>query len=112
MPRTIDVHNHLYPKEWLDYLETRTESPRVERKGSSILLYAHDVVSAHIYSPGHYDPEARIKDLDRCGIDTQVISLTLPSVEELPAEEGVKWARIINDYFAEVCRKYPGRLST
>jgi len=53
--------------------------------------------------------EVRIKDMDGCGIDTQIISLTMPGVEELPVDEGVKWARKINDYFAEVCRKYPGR---
>jgi len=39
----------------------------------------------------------------------QLLSLTTPSVEFLPVEEGVVWAKKINDYFAEVCAKYPGR---
>jgi aminocarboxymuconate-semialdehyde decarboxylase len=109
MTRTIDVHNHLYSKEWLDYLKTRDTSPRLEMDGTNMVLYSHGRTCAHIYTPGHYDPKERLKDLDRCGIDTQVISHTLPSVEELPVEEGVKWARKINDYFAEVCQQFPGR---
>lgn len=109
MMRTIDVHNHLFPMEWMSFLEKRTESPRMERKGKGMVFYSHEKMCSHVSEAGHYDLTARIKDMDRCGIDTQVISLTLPSVEELPIEEGVKWARKINDYFADVSRKYPGR---
>lgn len=39
MTRTIDVHNHLYPKEWIDYLEKRAESPRMERTGSNSWVF-------------------------------------------------------------------------
>lgn len=109
MSKSIDVHNHLFPKEWMDYLEKRKESPKLERTGKSMVFYSHDVFCSRITHAGHFDPAARIEDLDRCGIDTQILSLTVPSVEELPVEEGVKWARKINDYFAEVCQKYPGR---
>jgi predicted TIM-barrel fold metal-dependent hydrolase len=47
--------------------------------------------------------------MDQYGIDTQILSLTTPSVEFLPAREGVAWATKINDIFAEICRKYEGR---
>ena len=109
MQKVIDVHNHLFPGGWIDFLGKRAESPRMERKGSTMVLYSHDRICSHISEPGHYDPSVRIKDMDRCGIDTQLLSLTLPSVEELPIEEGVRWARRINDYFADVCHQYPGR---
>lgn len=109
MVRTVDVHNHLYPKDWLDYLAKRTQSPRMEQKGNTAALFSQNTHVAYIVSQGHVDPAARIKDLDRCGIDTQIISLTTPALEELPAEEGVPWAKRINNYFAEVCHKYPGR---
>jgi aminocarboxymuconate-semialdehyde decarboxylase len=109
MSRAIDVHNHLFPMEWIDFLEKRTESPRMERKAKGMIFYSHEKTCSHISEPGHYDVATRIRDMERCGIDTQMLSLTLPSVEELPVEEGVKWARKINDYFAEVSQKYPGR---
>ena len=110
MAKTIDVHNHLYPKEWMDYIEKRIQWPRMERTGpTSMIFYVQDYPVAHVDKPGHYDPEARIKDMNEAGIDTQILSLTIPSVELINADEGVIWARRVNDYFAEVCQKYPGR---
>ena len=110
MAKIIDVHNHLYPKEWMDYLEKRTESPRMERTGpNSAVFYSGDVITAHIDRAGHYDVEARIADLDKYGIDTQIIGLTIPSVESVPAAEGVTWAKRVNDTFASICHKYPER---
>ena len=110
MARTIDVHNHLFPKMWLDYLETRTEWPTMRWTGpTSAVFYSGDVIMGHIDRAGHYDPEARIEDLDKYGLDIQILSLTSPGVEWLPAAEGVAWAKRINDYLAEVCHKYPER---
>lgn len=109
MKRAIDVHNHLYPVEWIDYLEKRTESPRMERQPTRMAFFSHNVYCASVVHAGHYDVKLRIGDMDKCGIDTQIISLTLPSIDSLPVDEGVRWARKINDYFAEVCQKHPGR---
>lgn len=110
MSRTIDVHNHLYPKEWMDFLEQRRESPRmVKTSPTSMVFYCEGVAVAHVDRAGHYDPEARIKDMDEAGIDTQMLSLTIPSVELIDADEGIIWARRVNNYFAEVCQKYPSR---
>ena len=110
MTKTIDVHNHLYPKEWIDYLERRTEPPRMERTGpSSWIFHSQNVPIAHISRAGHYDPAARIEDMDRYGIDIQILSLTTPSVELVQGNEAATWAKKVNDYLAEVCQKYPTR---
>ena len=110
MTKTIDVHNHLYPKKWISYLEKRTESPRMERTGpTSWVFHSENVPIAHISRAGHYDPEARIEDMDKYGIDVQVLSLTTPSVELVPSNEGGTWARKVNDYLASVCQKHPKR---
>ncbi len=110
MTRSIDVHNHLYPKVWMDFLEQRADSPRMVRTGESTAsFYVGDTVLATIRLAGHYDPEARVRDLDRFGIDAQVLSSTIPGIDFLPAREAADWARRFNDYFAEVCRTYPGR---
>jgi aminocarboxymuconate-semialdehyde decarboxylase len=64
MTRTIDVHNHLYPRQWIDYLETRTTSPTMKWTGpTSIVFYSGEVIVAHVDRAGHYDPQARIEDL-------------------------------------------------
>jgi aminocarboxymuconate-semialdehyde decarboxylase len=110
MAKTIDVHNHLFPKHWVDFLGKRTEFPNMKQNGSEMIFYSHGFRCARIKDSGHYKPEARIDDMDRCGLETQIMSLTLPSVEELPLDEAVKWSQEINNYFAEVCQNYPGRL--
>jgi len=107
--RSIDVHNHLYPMAWLQQLEKMSNPKLVKTGPTSYLAYQNDVIVAHIDRPGHYDPAARVEDLDKAGLDVQILSQTIPSVELLPAAEGVTWAKRINDDMAAICQKYPGR---
>jgi len=109
--RTVDAHNHWYPPDYLAYLVSRTEAPYARQTGPhSYVCYAPgDVIVAHIDRPGHYDIKARIDDLDAAGLDTQVMSVTIPGPEMLPAKEGVYWAKRCNDQLAEAARDYPGR---
>ena len=110
--RTVDVHNHYYPKDYLDFLVSRKgKRIRAEQTGpNSYVCKAGDVIVAHIDRPGHYDIDARIRDLDAFGMDTQIMSKTIPAPELLEPEEGVYWAQKINDAYAEAVKKYPGRL--
>ena len=110
MTRTIDVHNHLYPKEWMDYLKKSTGPITMKRTGpTSVIFYAEGVPLAHVSRAGHYDPEPRLEDMDKYGIDVNILSLTTPSVELVSTKEGVTWAKKVNDYFASLCQKYPER---
>jgi len=110
MMKVIDVHNHLYPTDWMDHLEGRAGSPTMKRLGDcNMIFYYADAPLAHIRKAGHFDVEARLDDTNQYGIDIDVLSMTCPSVELVPADEGVLWAKKINDYYAEVCRKHRGR---
>ena len=110
MIRTIDVHNHLFPTEWTDYLEKSTGRITMKRTSpTSMIFYAEGVPLSHISRAGHYNPEARLEDMDKYGIDVNILSLTTPSVEVVPTKEGVIWAKKVNDYFAGLCQKYPKR---
>jgi len=108
--RVIDVHSHLYPNEWINYLEKSTGRVIAERSSStSIIFYVEGVPYAHVSRAGHYDPEPRLEDMDKYGIDVNILSLTIPSVELLPIKEAVTWAKKVNDYFARLSQKYPKR---
>ena len=110
MTRTIDVHNHLFPPEWTDYLEKSTGRITMKRTNpTSMIFYADGIPQVHISKAGHCDPEARLVDMDKYGIDVNILSLSIPSVEVLPEKEGVTWAKKINDYYASLCQKYPER---
>ncbi|MHB8568179.1 MAG: amidohydrolase family protein [Nitrososphaerales archaeon] len=56
------------------------------------------------------DPKARIDDMDRAGIDVQVISSSNPGCEVFPQELGVKLARVFNDQLGDWISRYPDRI--
>ncbi|NLE75109.1 MAG: amidohydrolase family protein [Actinobacteria bacterium] len=108
--RTIDAHNHWYPKEYLDYLCSRDKDPIMRHDGGThYRAYVRDVCIAHIDRAGHYDLEARIKDLDAAGLDTQILSVTIPGPETVGGSEGVEWAKRCNDALAQAEKDYPHR---
>ncbi|MGY4979368.1 amidohydrolase family protein [Streptomyces sp. 900105755] len=53
--------------------------------------------------------EQRIADMDDQGVDVQVLSLTSPGVQNLPAPDAVSLARQANDALADVVAGHPDR---
>ena len=110
--RTVDVHCHWYPKEYMDYLQTRGSNETVycvHDGGTHYRMWYKGVCVAHIDRAGHYDLKARIEDLDKGGLDTQLLSVTIPGPETLERDKGVYWAKKCNDALAKAASDYPGR---
>jgi uncharacterized protein len=55
--------------------------------------------------------DLRINEMDACGIDVQVLSLSSPGVQQMEAAEAVAIAREQNDYLAGRVKYYPDRLA-
>ncbi|SFW79674.1 amidohydrolase family protein [Amycolatopsis australiensis] len=53
--------------------------------------------------------EGRLADMDDQGIDTAVLSLAAPGVQNLPAADAVSVARAANDALAEIVATHPER---
>ena len=54
----------------------------------------------------------RLPEMDRFGIDVQVLSLTAPGIQMQPETTvAIDDARIANDILAEVTHRYPGRFA-
>ncbi|MFH1651632.1 MAG: amidohydrolase family protein [Chloroflexota bacterium] len=53
--------------------------------------------------------EGRIKEMDKTGIDMQVLSLVSPGVQMLDAAAGTALARNVNDHLAAAVKKHPDR---
>ena len=110
--RTVDVHCHWYPTEYMDYLISRGKDKTpycIHDGGTHYRMYFKGVPVAHIDRAGHYDLEARIRDLDAAGLDTQLLSVTIPGPETLEKDAGIYWAKKCNDHLAGAAQKYPGR---
>lgn len=64
-----------------------------------------DDVSARLSDLG----DARIAEMDRAGVDVQVLSLVAPGVQSLDAATAVPLARASNDLLAQTVRSFPDR---
>ena len=53
----------------------------------------------------------RVSEMDRDGVDHQVLSLCQPGVQVLGPKAGLEISRAVNDQITEICAKYPGRFS-
>ena len=73
----IDFHNHFYPPEYLEELQTGPSTIRVtmDEDHNPLLHYPGDY---NIVVQGHRDVNFRVNVLDRAGVDMQVLTLTTP----------------------------------
>ena len=104
----VDFHNHYYPPAYLDALRSGDTNVRVttDGDGNPLLHYPGDY---NVAVRGHRDIAFRADDVERAGIDTQVITLTTPGTHVERPDRAVALARLVNDAFAAVGREYAGR---
>ena len=55
--------------------------------------------------------ELRLRHMDERGVDMQVIALTSPGVQVMPAAQATSFAAYANDVLADACRKHPTRFA-
>jgi len=79
---TFDLHQHLWPEEFVAALRARTEPPRLEQ---SELITVEGRFEIDL---DENDPETRIRALDRDGLDVAVLSLQASlGIEHLSDDE-------------------------
>lgn len=109
----IDIHNHFFPSSWTD-LAARYGTPnwpwiKHTEPGKADIMVG-DRFFRHIYS-ACWDPEVRLREMDRDGIDTQVISATpVLFAYERPVEHALDCARLFNDAALDLCSHGKDRL--
>ena len=108
--RIIDFHNHYYPPEYVEALESSKSVIKVtyDHDGNPCVHYPGDY---NILVPGHRDIDYRQRVLDEHGVTTQLLTFTTPGVHVEPPEISVAWARTVNDAFARVVGERPGRFA-
>src|SRR5258708_13198814 len=113
--QVIDIHNHFFPESWPD-LSARYGSPdwpwiKHTEPGKADVMIG-DRFFRHIYS-ACWDPEVRLQEMDRDGIDMQVMSATpVLFAYERPVEQALDCARLFNDAALEMCGRGQGRLKS
>lgn len=106
----VDFHNHFYPKSYLDALKEGVGYAEVIRDpdGRLLIYYEGDY---NIVVDSHIDVEKRIKNMNRGGIDLQVLTLTTPCVEREETKRGLNLSKLANNGFSEIIDEYPDRFT-
>jgi aminocarboxymuconate-semialdehyde decarboxylase len=111
----IDIHNHFFPRRWPD-LAARYGTPnwpwiKHTEPGKAEIMVG-DRFFRKIYS-ACWDPEVRLSEMDRDGIDIQVLSATpVLFAYDRPVEHALDCARLFNDAALELCAHGKGRLKS
>src|SRR5256885_16931088 len=108
----IDLHAHFVPRAFLEAIEKEggpyDASVRRDGKDPTIL------VGGRPYGPitrHYFETRPRIAEMDRTGVDVQVLSLCPPMVYWADAALGVRLARTFNDELAAAIADEPDRLA-
>ena len=113
--QVIDIHNHFFPSSWPD-LAARYGTPnwpwiKHTEPGKADIMVG-DRFFRHIYS-ACWDPEVRLQEMDRDGVDMQVMSATpVLFAYERPVEHALDCAQLFNDAALELCSRGKGRLKS
>ncbi|HJU19748.1 MAG TPA: amidohydrolase family protein [Stellaceae bacterium] len=98
-----DVHAHYIPQAFSDFMGDRFP-PRVGQPDKT-------GIARHAVSDAPLDITRRLELMDAAGVEKQVLSPHRPPY--LPSEaEGVTAARLLNDGYAELAQRHPGRIAS
>jgi aminocarboxymuconate-semialdehyde decarboxylase len=104
----VDVHAHIYPRNYLKELEKRTEYPTVEidsSTGRGSIRFSETARSP--FSNSFHDLEYRVKEMDHFQVSTQLLSAINPWTDSFPsAELAVRFSKLINDEISSIVSKY------
>ena len=105
----FDLHTHFYTEE---FFQTIRDLPSefsfgTSPSGQTIITYR----GARFFgvTPAMTDVSKRLEDMDRVGIEVEVVSLSTPNVFFTDAKHQPSVARMINDSYAELIAKHPKR---
>src|SRR5438132_9249858 len=113
--QAIDIHNHFFPRSWPDFAQ-RFGTPNwpwiKHTEAGKADIMVGDRFFRHIYS-ACWDPEVRLQEMDRDGVDLQVISATpVLFAYERPLQHALQSAQLFNDAALELCSQGKGRLKS
>lgn len=104
-----DLHTHYYPEAFFRLIEEvgGAFSFGTDPTGRTIIRYRGSRFFG--ITPPMTDPARRLEDMDRVGIDVEVLSLSTPNVYFAPPARQAEVARLVNDAYADLAARHPTR---
>ena len=102
--KIIDFHNHFYPPEYLEAIQTGPSNVEVtfDAENNPLLHYPGDY---NIVVRGHRDIQYRAEVLEQAGVDKQILSFTTPGTHIESPERSVQLARLVNDSLSKIMKE-------
>jgi aminocarboxymuconate-semialdehyde decarboxylase len=104
-----DLHTHYYPGRYFDLIRDLPSDFSFGQDPTGRTIITHKGARFFGITPPMTDPEKRIEDMDRVGIDVEVLSLSTPNVYFAEASRQAEIALQVNDGYAELMARYPKR---
>ena len=106
----IDIHSHIVERHYIDSLKDLL-GLAVQCPAPGHTLLRRDGHTVAWYRDEMFDPEFRLREMDRKGIDIRVLSLSTPNVYCWPRDAQIKMARLMNDATMRLCGAHPDRFA-
>jgi aminocarboxymuconate-semialdehyde decarboxylase len=109
-PHRIDIHNHFYPASYFEMIrELGAPDYRFSTDASGATTIEFRGTRFFGVQPPMTDAALRIEEMDRVGVDVQVLSLSVPNVFFAEEAREPEIARRTNDAYAELVARHPRR---
>ena len=107
--RSVDIHAHWYPREWLKLFERDAvrEGARLERSAAGYRIATERL--SNLFDDTFVEIEPRVAAMDRTRVDVQALSLTSPMVYWASAGLGEALSQCFNDAAAAAHARCPTR---
>jgi aminocarboxymuconate-semialdehyde decarboxylase len=107
--RKLDLHTHYYPPVYFEKIRDLPSEFSFDKSPSGQTIIKYRGARFFGVTPPMTDVARRLEDMDRVGINVEVVSLSTPNVFFTDAQHQPEIARMVNDAYAELIARYPAR---
>jgi len=105
----FDLHTHYYPPSFFDLIRRTPGDFSFGTDPTGRTIIRHRGARFFGVTAPMTDPVQRLADMDRVGIDVEVLSVSTPNVFFAEGAGQVEVARAVNDAYAELIAQHPER---
>lgn len=105
----IDVHTHYYPETFFEMIRNTPSDFSFAKDPTGRTIITHRGARFFGVTRPMTDVDKRLEDMDRVGIDVEVVSLSTPNIFFADEARQPEVARILNDAYAELIANHPNR---
>ena len=105
----LDLHTHYYPDIFFQMLRDIPSEFSFAKDPTGRTIITHRGARFFGVTAPMSDPNKRLEDMDRVGIDVEVISLSTPNIFFADESRQPEVARTLNDAYAELIARHPER---